>query len=357
VLAVRDVTPARAGRRVENGEQLATAVRALAAERGPAATEWEKPPRLGDKPGKSYDAWALVEMVDGQATSASLELLAKGRELAGKLGGRNIALVLGSDVHGIAATLGRHGAERVVVVDDERLETYHPELWSAALAQVLRRYRPHALAIPATANGRDFGPRTAGELQLGMTGDCVNLGIDRAGRLIQTKPAYGGNIVSIIMGSTTPQLATVRPRMFSRLEPREAVADVERFELDGLPEPRARLVERRAAPAFDLDEADVVVLLGPDAPPDFRPEGAAIAGTREACERELVARNRQVGLYGRAVAPPVLVAVGVPGDFEQLTGFVKAGVVVSINGGEGMESRADVIAHGDPAELVPHLLP
>jgi electron transfer flavoprotein alpha subunit len=43
-----------------------------------------------------------------------------------------------------------------------------------------------------------------------MTGDCVGLGIDRAGRLIQTKPAYGGNIVSVIMGATTPQLATVR---------------------------------------------------------------------------------------------------------------------------------------------------
>ena len=56
-----------------------------------------------------------------------------------------------------------------------------------------------------------------------MTGDCVGLGIDRAGRLIQTKPAYGGNIVSVIMGATTPQLATVRPRMFEPLEPRDTL--------------------------------------------------------------------------------------------------------------------------------------
>jgi electron transfer flavoprotein alpha subunit len=72
------------------------------------------------------------------------------------------------------------------------------------------------LLIPATANGRDLGPRVAGELELGMTGDCVGLGIDRAGRLIQTKPAYGGNIVSVIMGATTPQLATVRRACSSR---------------------------------------------------------------------------------------------------------------------------------------------
>src|SRR5439155_12666429 len=96
-----------------------------------------------------------------------------------------------------------------------------PEQWDGALQQVLRRERPHFLLIPATSRGRDYGPRAAGALELGMTGDCVDLGIDRAGRLIQFKPAYGGNIVSVIMGATTPQIATVRPRMSDPLEPRD----------------------------------------------------------------------------------------------------------------------------------------
>ena len=155
-----------------------------------------------------------------------------------------MALVLGHNIDDVAESLGRHGAERVVVVDDPLLARYDGQIWSAALVQVLRKQRPHVLAIPATANGRDVGPRAAGELELGMTGDCVNLGIDRAGRLIQTKPAYGGNIVSVIMGSTTPQLATVRPRMFTPLEPREETATVERFELEGLPGSRARARRR-----------------------------------------------------------------------------------------------------------------
>jgi electron transfer flavoprotein alpha/beta subunit len=352
VLAVRDVTPERVRVRAKSAEEVAGKVRELLAERPEQATQWEKPARLGEKPGKSYDAWAFVETVDGRATRTSLELIAKSRELAGKLGGESVALVMGGDASQVGETLGNHGAERVVVVDDERLDDYHPELWSAALVQVLQRLRPHVLAIPATANGRDVGPRAAGELELGMTGDCVNLAIDRAGRLIQTKPAYGGNIVSVIMGATTPQLATVRPRMFSVLEPRELTARVERFELDPLPEPRSTLVEHRPEPAFDLDEEDVVVLLGPDAPAVWAPEGVAVGGTREVCARGDLVGNRQIGLYGRPVAPRVLIAVGVPGDFEQLTGIVKSAVIVSVGGGEGMEQTADVVFRGDPGEVV-----
>ena len=350
VLAVRDVTPERAGDRYSDLHSAVERIRALAAERGPEPTSWDKPDRLGEQPSpKRYDCWTFVEVGDGRPTRTSLELLAKGRELSGKLGGDNVALVVGADV---AGELARRGADRIVLVDDERLSDYHPELWTAALRQVLERHRPHVLLLPATANGRDLGPRVAGELQLGMTGDCVGLGIDRAGRLIQTKPAYGGNIVSVIMGSTTPQLATVRARMFAPLEPREADAGVERFE-PVLSDADAHVVERKSAPARDLDEADVVVCLGSELPPEDIPRarelaeaaGAAVGATRTVCERGDLPSNRAIGLFGRPVAPRLLVAVGVPGDTEELTGFVKANVIAAVNHGEApMLSAADVAA-------------
>jgi electron transfer flavoprotein alpha subunit len=245
----------------------------------------------------------------------------------------------------------RHGAERVVVVEHERLAEYHPELWAAAVGDVVARRRPHVLLIPSTANGRDVGPRVAGDLELGMTGDCVNLGIDRAGRLIQTKPAYGGNIVSIIMGATTPQLATVRARMFEPLEPRDADARVERISVAAGEPGSATLVETRAASARALDECDVVVCLGSELASSDIPQaralaeqhGAAVGATRTVCDRGDLARNRQIGLFGRAVAPRLLVAVGVPGDVEELTGFVKAHAIVAVNHGPGarMLSAAD----------------
>src|SRR5919106_1607336 len=209
VLAVKDVTPERRGEIAATPSDAAERILALLAEAGGSpASPWEKPERLGEKPGKSYDCWTVVELVDGRPRRLSLELLGKGRELA-----------------------------------------------------------------------------------LGMTGDCVDLAIDKAGRLIQYKPAYGGNIVSVIMGSTTPQLATVRPGMFAPVEPRDdAEAERVAFALDGLPEPRTRLLERSHRPdtaGYELDAASVVLCAGkgiggPPAPPELQEQarrlGAAVAG-------------------------------------------------------------------------------
>jgi electron transfer flavoprotein alpha subunit len=358
VLAVRDVTPERAGERFTDLASAAERIRALAGERAPEPSVWEKPDRLGEQPSpKRYDCWTYVELADGRPTRLSLELLGKGRELAGKLGGDNVAFVLGADV---SAELAARGADRVVLVEDGRLLTYDPHVCSSAARTVIEQRRPHVVLFPATANGRDLAPRVAGELQLGMTGDCVGLGIDRAGRLIQTKPAYGGNIVSVIMGSTTPQLATVRARMFEPLEPREIEPTVERIVLDALPEPRARLVESKDSPARDLDEAKVVVCLGSELPSEDIPKarelaeqaGASVGATRSVCARGDLARNRQIGLLGRQIAPRLLVAIGVPGDTEELTGFVKSPVVAAVNHGEApMLSAADIgaIIHWEAA--------
>jgi electron transfer flavoprotein alpha subunit len=355
VLAVRDVTPERAGEIVGSVDEAAKRLQALLSEHRVKPSSWDKPAHIAEKPGKSYDCWTFVEPVDGRPARVSLELIGKGRELAGKLGGENIALVLGHDGGSIAGEAARYGADLVVVVDDERLAEYHPEVWSHALRSVVEQARPHVLLIPATSMGRELGPRVAGELELGMTGDCVGVDISKAGRLLQTKPAYGGNIVSVIMGRTTPQLATVRPRMFEPLEPRDVEPHIERIEVGALPDSRARFIDRTEAPAWDLDEADVVVCLGSDGNllPDL-PDGVAVGGTREVCEAGLLPRNRQLGLFGRPVAPRLLVAAGVTGDFEHTTGFVKANVIAAINRDRNAEMlrAADIGLVGDPDTLL-----
>jgi electron transfer flavoprotein alpha subunit len=372
VLAVKDATPDRRGELASSPQEAAERILALLEEAGdPRPAPWEKPERLGEKPGKAYDCWTVVELLGGGARRVSLELLGKGRELAGKLGGVNVALVLGHQVEDAAGEAARYGAERVVVVDDERLADYHPETYAAALGQVVERERPHALLIPSTAVGRDYGPRVAGELELGMTGDCVDLSIDKAGRLIQYKPAYGGNIVSVIMGATTPQLATVRPGMFAPVEPREG-AEAERvdFSLGELPEPRTRLVERRHAPdtaGYELDGAAVVFCVGkgiggPEALAEIEPLaarlGAAVGASRDVADAGWLPKNRQIGLTGRAVAPRLYLAVGVRGAFEHLVGSVKAGVIAAVNSNARAPifRAADIGLVGDWRETLPPIV-
>jgi len=365
VLAVRDVTPERAQELFDDPVEAALRTRALLAERPPRGSAWEKPERLGERPGHSYDCWCAVELVEGRIARVSLELLGKGRELAGKLGGRTVALLLGHGLDEAAREAIRHGAEAVVTVDDQTLADYHSDLWADALVQVLERERPHVLLIPATSRGRDYGPRAAGTLQLGMTGDCVDLGIDRGGRLIQHKPAYGGNIVSVIMGATTPQLATVRPRMFEPLEPNDAaMGELRAFALNGSPVARTRLLDQdEAERAFDLDEAETVLAAGADVGAATaidelagvaRQLGAALGGDRGACDAGLVPRSRQLGLLGRSVAPRLYLAVETAADFEHAAASVKAAVIVVFQSSSApLGGTADVAVAGDWRETLP----
>jgi electron transfer flavoprotein alpha subunit len=192
-----------------------------------------------------------------------------------------------------------------------------------------------------------------------MTADCVGVDIAKAGRLLQQKPAYGGNIVSMIMGATTPQMATVLPRMYEPLEPREFETEIQRIDLGPLPEPKVRVVERTQSwSSYDLDENDVVVGVGPSVEPalldELRDMGAAVAGTREACEAGLVPRTCQVGLLGRPVAPQLYVGLRVGDDLEHWGGVVKARVIVTV--GDETPDDADVSVSADPRELLPILL-
>jgi electron transfer flavoprotein alpha subunit len=245
------------------------------------------------------------------------------------------------------------------------LRDYVPESWVAAVRSVVERERPHVLLFPATLRGRDLGPRVAGELQLGMTADCVDLGIDRGGRLVQHKPAYGGNIVSVIMGRTTPQLATVRPRMFEPLEPRAADADVRRIELSRLPEGPTRLLGRSDAdpPPWRLDEADIVVGVGASVDVSVLEAAAArasaaIGGDRAAAKAAVIPPGAEIGIRGRAVAPRVYVAIETDPGFEHLTGTVKAQVIAAIaaDASSPLLEAADVGLVGDWRELAPALL-
>jgi electron transfer flavoprotein alpha subunit len=351
VLAVKDVTPERHGEIAASPEEAAERILALLAEAGGTpVSPWEKPERLGEKPGRAFDCWTVVELVEGRPRRISLELLGKGRELAGKLGGLNCAVVLGDP--GGEGDVARWGAERVTVLripDD-----YFPDVYARALRTFVEQVAPHVLLIPSTASGRDYGPRVAGELELGMTGDCVDLGIDRGGRLIQYKPAYGGNIVSVIMGATTPQLATVRPGMFAPVEPRDD-ATAETTSLGVGQESRLRLVSREHrsdTAAYELDSAEICLCVGrgiggPDGIREVEPLaarlGAVVGASRGVTDAGWIPKNRQIGLTGRAIAPRLYLTVGVRGAFEHLAGSRKAGVIAALN----VNPRARIFEHAD----------
>ena len=162
VMAVRDARPERAGIHAASPEEAADKIRALLAERASEEPSWEKPEHIADEPGASYDCWSVCELVDGRPRRVSLELIGRSRDLAGKLGGRAVALLIGHELESAAREVASRGAEVIYAVDDPALAEYHPELWAEVLRRVLAEHVPRVVLIPATGRGRDYGPRAAG---------------------------------------------------------------------------------------------------------------------------------------------------------------------------------------------------
>jgi len=311
------------------------------------------------------------EPVEGRPSShlrpVTLELLQKAVELAGTLGGSVSVLVAGAGAAEHVDTLAAHGAERVLLAEHDGF-TAGAESFAALLAEVIGTHRPGAVLLPATVFGRDVAPRVAARLGLGLTGECIDLHVDAAGRVLQHKPAFGGSVVALIASHTQPEMATLRPGMLSAgVRQLQRQAEVVRLTMAPAVD-RVRVTARQtnAATAADLEEATTVVgfgkgIGGPQNLPVVQALatvlGGALCTTRDVTDAGWLPKQYQVGITGRAIAPQLYVAVAVRGAFEHLVGVRRAGLIVAINKSAKAPifKSADYGLVGDYAELVPLL--
>ncbi len=161
---------------------------------------------------RDRDVWIICETdLEGHVTRGTLELLSRGDELASRLGGALVAIGIDNTVSRHSGLLASFGADQVITIDNPALSSYAPETAAEAVAKIVSTHAPWGILIGATERGRDWGPRLAARLNLGLTGDAIDIELDSENRMVALKPAFGGNIVAPIYSKTFPQMATVRP--------------------------------------------------------------------------------------------------------------------------------------------------
>lgn len=301
--------------------------------------------------------WVLAEYSERGVRQVTLELLGKGRELADQLQGELGAVLIGGpDVERHAETLAAYGAEKIYLTMDPALANYSTEGYAAALTEALQRHQPAIVLIGSTANGRDLAPRVAARLGLGLTGDCIDLGLDEQQRLVQYKPAFGNQIISSILSHTSPAMATLRPGMLqARVPDSKRQAQIECVPVKGLAT-RIRtqiLGQHREDTGVEKLESAGIVLgigMGVGEPTNYTHVyrlaellDAAVGTTRNVADRGWLPKQLQIGLTGRAVAPQLYLALGIRGASEHIAGVRKAGYVVAIN----KNKRANIFRHAD----------
>lgn len=364
-----DVLSLPGGAKKEESAEEEAPVEEVASEPKPKKKEKIVPVAGGDV---WSGVWVVAEYSRGEVAPVSWELLGEGRKLADDIGCELACVIVGHDVEGVIPEAFAYGAEKVYVVDDPILKDYRTEPYAVAVTDLVRKYQPEILLMGATAMGRDVFPVIATKMKTGLTADCTVLSIDpKTNLLLQTRPAFGGNIMATIMcRKERPQMATVRPRVMAMPERVEGrTGEIVREELNMTEdEVLTKVIDfiKGDAKSIFLDKAEILVAVGLGVGSKrnlalceelAETLGATICGTRGAVEAGWMTHDRQVGQTGVTVRPKLYIAIGISGAIQHLVGMETSDYIIAIN--NDPEAPIFRVANygivGDLVEVVPAL--
>jgi len=294
----------------------------------------------------------FVEQFEGNIANVSLELISKGRELADRLGVQLEGVVVGYDMGEELAALGHFGCDRVYYINNKSLELFQSLPYTDAVSLVIKKYKPQIVLFGATTTGRDIAPRIASELRCGLTADCTDLQIGEftlkgetyKDKLMQIRPAFGGNIIATIVSpDSSPSMATVRSGVMKMATPdpnRKGEIVEEAYTLKEETFLSEILEIIKIEKSVDLTSARIIVSAGMGA---ANPEsmkliaelasilGGEVAASRPMVDSGLLKKDHQVGQTGTTVRPNLYIACGISGQIQHRAGMNEAKRIIAIN--------------------------
>ncbi len=326
----------------ELAAQTGAAAAPLAEEEEEEEEEVAAPAKLKEYKG----VWVFVEHTEGKAAEVSWELLGVGGDLAKTLGVELSSVVIGDNVEHLCQEAFVYGAAKVYLIDDPVFHYYRTEPYYKAICYLVEKYKPEIILVGATGLGRDLAGAVATKLATGLTADCTGLSIDERGFLLQTRPAFGGNIMATILTENTrPQMATVRPHVMAMPEKNvslrgEIIRDSVPFKEEDFTSKVLEIIRDSKADDIDIAAADIIVSggRGMAASENFRmlqeladELGGVVGCSRAVVEAGWMPVERQVGQTGKTVRPKIYVACGISGAIQHLVGMQSSDVVIAIN--------------------------
>ena len=360
------------------------------------AIELEKEEKEKDKKdlAEYSGVWVLAEQRENELLDVSFELVSEGRKLADERDTDLSAVVLGSDVKEAAKELIAYGADHIYIVEDERLKHYRTGPYTSVITDMIEKAKPEIVLLGATHNGRDLGPRLSARLDTGLTADCTKLEIDDdKGILLQTRPAFGGNLMAtIVCPEHRPQMSTVRPGVMEKEEPDyDRVGDINEVEvkldekdIKSKVTKEAKIINlksdlsevemftqikdivKEAKKGVNLEKAEIIISGGRGVgdPEGFSTIenlastlGGEVGASRAVVDEGWIEKEHQVGQTGKTVQPRVYIACGISGAIQHKAGMENSDLIIAIN----TDSEApifDVCDYGivgDLHEIVPLL--
>jgi len=296
--------------------------------------------------------WVYIEQEDGKVHPVAWELLGVARRLADEVNDNAVVegILVGSHVEDLAQEAIHYGAQTVYMVDDPAFKNYLNKPYTVVLTELVKKYEPEVFLIGATTTGRDLAGSVATSVGTGLTADTTHLAMgdvkDSPKKLLlATRPAFGGNVIATILcRHHSPQMATVRPRVFTTAPRQEdAKGEIVREVIPVTPSMiNAEIMEfiTNEASSVKLEYADVIVsggrgLGGPKGfalIKELADELGGVVGSSRACvDAGWIKYDHQVGQTGKTVRPKLYIAAGISGAIQHKVGMQEADFILAIN--------------------------
>ncbi|AWS00389.1 FAD-binding protein [Metallosphaera hakonensis] len=315
----------------------------------------------------SGEVWVYVDHVNGSPNQASFEIMAEARRIADLMSTNLGAVLIGDHVDSMIEMAFSHGADKVYHAVTKGFNYYDNDVFTQALSQLIRKYKPEAVMFPGTRNSRELASTTAIAVDTGLIADCTSFEVDEKGILNSTRPDFGGKEMStIICPNSRPVMVTVRPGVFRPIRI-QGKGDVVREEIEDL-FTRFKVRERRTLERRNvLAEADVVVGVGRGIrdPSNIKLAeelasklGGVVGVTKPLADSGWYPKDRQVGQTGVTIRPKLYIAIGLSGAVQHLVGISGARRVIAINNDPDAQifNNSDYGLVGDLFEVVPELV-
>lgn len=316
------------------------------------------------------DLLVIGELRKGKIDPTTFEILGVAQELRSK-GVDKVGVFLGTGLvfpEEIQKPL-QYGANYVYCLENQIFEELAFHVSAGLIVQVINKLKPAIILAAATTQGTTLMPYIAAQLHTGLTADCTGFDIDPIDRkLLQIRPAIGGNIMATIKTQTSPQMATVRPNTFRPLRCEFPDSEVV-IEKDNTSYKSGFLKNEFIDEDQNLDSAKAKIVCsggrGFKNSNNFslveelsRCLNGCVGGSRVAVEQGWISFPHQIGLSGKTVSPDIYIALGISGAIQHLAGMQTSRSILAINRDSEAQifQIADFGIVGDVLEVVPLII-
>ena len=315
------------------------------------------------------EIWVFAEQQDGKVRKVVFELLTASTEFSKKTGQEVAAILLGSGLQDAVNNLKRF-ADKIYLLDDPGFTPYTSDIYLANIAELVMEHQPSILLGGATSTGKDLFPRLAMRLQTGYTPDCTGLAMDGNGRLVATRPLFGGKVFAeVIFSEAKPQMAAVRNNTFifdGNPGKSAHVISVSSHIDSTLLKKKVIGLEKAAGAKLDITEADIVVAAGRGikGAGNFKMIeeladvlNASVGTTRAVVDEGWRDVKDQIGKSGKNISAKLYMAFGISGAIHHVLGIGTCKTVVAVDTDSNalIFNYADYGIAGDLFQIVPAL--